>query len=79
MFDLESALEEKSVSLVVKKSAREYLATKGYDKKMGARPMARLIEEEISVKLADELLFGKLVKGGVVTVTCVKNKLKLSF
>jgi ATP-dependent Clp protease ATP-binding subunit ClpA len=77
LFDLETTLEEKKVSLVVKNSARKYLATKGYDKKMGARPMARLIETEISTPLADELLFGKLVKGGKVVISFKKDGLDL--
>jgi ATP-dependent Clp protease ATP-binding subunit ClpA len=78
LFDLETTLEEKKVCLVVKNSARKYLATKGYDKKMGARPMARLIESEISTPLADELLFGKLVNGGRVIISSKQaNKLIL--
>ena len=78
LFDLETTLEEKKVNLIVADSARKWLAEKGYDAKMGARPMARLIEKEISTKLADELLFGQLIKGGTVKITCVKDKLKIS-
>lgn len=79
LFDLETTLEEKKVNLIVAESARKWLAEKGYDAKMGARPMARLIEKEISTKLADELLFGQLIKGGTVKITCVKDALKISF
>jgi len=74
LFDLESILEEKNVSLIVSDKARDWFASHGYDNQMGARPMARLIEKEIRKPLADELLFGKLVKGGTVRAG-VKNDL----
>jgi len=74
LFDLESILEEKNVSLIVSDKARDWFASHGYDNQMGARPMSRLIEKEIRKPLADELLFGKLVKGGTVKVG-VKNDL----
>jgi len=74
LFDLESILEEKNVSLIVSDKARDWFASHGYDNQMGARPMSRLIEKEVRKPLADELLFGKLVKGGTVKVG-VKNDL----
>ena len=74
LFELESSLEEKNVSLVVTDKAREWFANHGYDSQMGARPMSRLIEKEIRKPLADELLFGKLSKGGTVKVD-IKNDL----
>jgi len=74
LFDLESILEEKNVSLIVSDKARDWFASHGYDNQMGARPMSRLIEKEVRKPLADELLFGKLVKGGIVKVG-VKNDL----
>ena len=74
LFDLESILEEKNVSLIVSDKARDWFANHGYDNQMGARPMSRLIEKEVRKPLADELLFGKLVKGGTVKVG-VKNDL----
>jgi len=74
LFDLESILEEKNVSLIVSDKARDWFASHGYDNQMGARPMSRLIEKEVRKPLADELLFGKLVKGGTVRVG-VKNDL----
>ncbi len=79
LFELEQALEPKQVSLVVSDSARGWLAEHGYDVKMGARPMARLIEKKIRTPLADELLFGKLSKGGRVEVDVKKEELQLSF
>lgn len=74
--ELESQLEVRHVLLEVDEEARAWLATNGYDKKMGARPMARLIQEQIKKPLAEELLFGKLSKGGHVTVTTEKNQIK---
>ncbi len=68
IIELQAQLDVKGVSLEVSSSARAYLAEKGYDKAMGARPMARLIKEELKKELANELLFGTLVKGGSVKV-----------
>ena len=78
LFELESALEEKNVSLIVSEMARKWFAKNGYDAKMGARPMSRLIEKEIRKPLADELLFGKLVKGGTVKVSVKKDKITVA-
>lgn len=74
--ELESQLEAKNVILEVDSEAREWLAVNGYDKKMGARPMARLIQEQIKKPLAEELLFGGLSRGGHVKVTIDKGKIK---
>jgi len=79
LFDLEIILEEKNVSLVVSDKARDWFANNGYDIQMGARPMSRLIEKEIRKPLADELLFGKLTKGGTVKVDIVKDRVKLTY
>ena len=77
LFELESTLEDKNVALIVSESARKWFAVHGYDSKMGARPMSRLIEKEIRKPLADELLFGKLVKGGTVKVGVKKDQITL--
>jgi ATP-dependent Clp protease ATP-binding subunit ClpA len=69
IIELEHQLEEKRVSMMVDDKARQWLARKGYDPKMGARPMARVIQEHLKRVLADELLFGRLTKGGNVKVT----------
>jgi len=74
IIELEHQLEEKRVTLHVDNSARQWLAVKGYDPKMGARPMARVIQEHMKRVLADELLFGRLSKGGQVTVSFNKEK-----
>ncbi|MDJ0805805.1 MAG: ATP-dependent Clp protease ATP-binding subunit ClpA [Gammaproteobacteria bacterium] len=76
IFELEGQLQEKGVSLILEEEARVWLAEKGYDPKMGARPMARLIQEEIKKPLAEELLFGRLAKGGTVKVDVVDGELK---
>jgi ATP-dependent Clp protease ATP-binding subunit ClpA len=64
LVEAEAQLEEKGVQLHIDDAAREWLARKGYDPKMGARPMARVIQESIKRPLAEELLFGRLVGGG---------------
>ncbi len=69
IIELETQLEEKRVSLHVDDAARAWLARHGYDRTMGARPMGRVIQEHVKKPLADELLFGRLTKGGRVTVT----------
>jgi len=74
--ELEGQLEARRVVLEVDGEARGWLAENGYDKNMGARPMARLIQEQIKKPLAEELLFGKLSSGGHVKVTIEKGKLK---
>ncbi|MBW5290665.1 MAG: ATP-dependent Clp protease ATP-binding subunit ClpA [Candidatus Ruthia sp. Asou_11_S2] len=78
LFELEEALENKQVSLIVSDTARKWFAKHGYDAKMGARPMARLIEKEVRKPLADELLFGKLINGGLVKVGIKKDKITLA-
>ena len=77
LVELETQLEDKKVELDVTTSAKTWLATHGYDPLMGARPMARLIQEHIKKPLADAILFGKLQKGGIAIVDCKGNKLIL--
>jgi ATP-dependent Clp protease ATP-binding subunit ClpA len=68
LMQLEAQLQEKKVEAIFTDTLREYLAKRGFDPLMGARPMARLIQDTIRRGLADELLFGKLANGGKVTV-----------
>lgn len=75
MVELEEQLNSKSVTLHIDPSVRTWLIEHGYDKVMGARPMARLIQEHIKKPLADELLFGKLSQGGSVTFHVQDGKL----
>jgi ATP-dependent Clp protease ATP-binding subunit ClpA len=69
LFELEGQLEDKGVTLEVDTEARTWLAINGYDPNMGARPMARLIQENIKKPLAEDLLFGKLANGGHIRIT----------
>ena len=75
VIELEGQLEEKRVTLQIDDLARVWLAERGYDPNMGARPMARLIQDNIRRPLADELLFGKLASGGNVIVSVKDDKL----
>jgi ATP-dependent Clp protease ATP-binding subunit ClpA len=73
LVETEAQLEQKGVMLTIDDDARGWIARKGYDPKMGARPMARVIQEHIKRPLAEELLFGKLVNGGQVRVTLAEG------
>jgi ATP-dependent Clp protease ATP-binding subunit ClpA len=77
VLQLEAQLMDRNVTIELTKPAAEWLADKGYDDKMGARPLGRVIQEEIKKPLAEELLFGKLAKGGVVKVAVKDGKLTL--
>jgi len=68
LIELETQLQEKHVSVSATPEARQWLAENGFDPAMGARPMARVIQENVKRPLADELLFGQLVNGGRVTI-----------
>ena len=75
LLEVERQLLEKDVQLQVDKQARGWIAEHGYDEAMGARPLARLIQEEIKRGLADELLFGKLQYGGNVKIGVAEGEL----
>ena len=77
LIELDEQLQAKNVNLVVDKVAREWLAVHGHDEAMGARPMARLIQEKLKKPLANELLFGELANGGDVKVTVKDDELCL--
>jgi ATP-dependent Clp protease ATP-binding subunit ClpA len=77
VLQLEAQLMDRNVSIELTTPAAEWLADKGYDDKMGARPLGRVIQEHIKKPLAEELLFGKLAKGGVVRVSVEEGELKL--
>ncbi|PQQ26792.1 ATP-dependent Clp protease ATP-binding subunit ClpA [Photorhabdus luminescens] len=76
---LQAQLDEKGVSLEVSADARQWLCDKGYDKAMGARPMARVIQDSLKKPLANELLFGSLVHGGSVSIGLDKVKRILTY
>ena len=80
LVELQAQLDEKKVQLEVSEQARDWIADKGYDKTMGARPMQRLIQEKIKKPLAEEILFGQFSsRGGVVYVDQEEDGLSLKF
>jgi ATP-dependent Clp protease ATP-binding subunit ClpA len=80
LMQLEEQLHEKKVEIVFTDALKDYLAERGFDPLMGARPMARLIQDTIRSALADELLFGRLTNGGQVTVDIdADGKVRLQF
>jgi len=79
ILQLEEQLADRNVTIELDEGARKWLSEKGYDRLFGARPLARIIQEHIKKPLAEELLFGKLTKGGVVRVTREGDKLGFSF
>lgn len=76
---MEAQLSERSVFIELDDAARNWLGDKGYDPLMGARPLERVIQENISQKLADEILFGELENGGNVKITVVDDKISFTF
>ncbi|MFQ1702767.1 ATP-dependent Clp protease ATP-binding subunit ClpA [Loktanella agnita] len=79
VLQLEAQLIDRNVHIELTPTAAEWLADKGYDEKMGARPLGRVIQENIKKPLAEELLFGKLVKGGIVKVGVKNGALELKY
>ncbi|HGS4431422.1 TPA: ATP-dependent Clp protease ATP-binding subunit ClpA [Vibrio cholerae] len=77
--ELQAQLDARGVSLEVSEDARHWLAVKGYDREMGARPMGRVIQEQLKKPLANELLFGSLVDGGTVKVTLSDDRLAFEY
>jgi ATP-dependent Clp protease ATP-binding subunit ClpA len=72
---LEAQLADRNVTIELSSAAKEWLAERGYDRLYGARPLARVIQEHIKKPLAEELLFGRLAKGGAVKVAMKDGKL----
>lgn len=77
--ELQAQLDRKGVTIYVSEAARSWLAEKGYDKSMGARPMSRLITEQLKKPLANEILFGELTQGGEVKADVKDGKLVFEF
>lgn len=73
IMQLEAQLSERGVTFDLTRPAVDWIARKGYDDRMGARPLSRVIQEYVKKPLADEVLFGKLRKGGTVKVSVVKS------
>ena len=79
MKELKSMLKDKNITLRYSEKVRSFLANEGYDPKFGARPLARIIQTTIKDKLTDEILFGKLEKGGKISISLRNNKLNFIF
>ena len=79
VLQLEAQLADRNVSIDLDQAAADWLALRGYDEQMGARPLARVIQEEIKTPLADEVLFGRLKGGGTVKVGVQKDKLTFTY
>ncbi|MCR9176255.1 MAG: ATP-dependent Clp protease ATP-binding subunit ClpA [Alphaproteobacteria bacterium] len=79
VIQLEAQLADRNVTIDLTEAARTWLGDKGYDKNYGARPLARVIQEHVKKPLAEELLFGRLVKGGLVAIGVLDDKLVFDF
>jgi ATP-dependent Clp protease ATP-binding subunit ClpA len=79
IMQLEAQLADRNVTIELSSGAKEWLAERGYDRLYGARPLGRVIQEHIKKPLAEELLFGKLAKGGAVKVTLKDDKLEFEY
>ena len=79
ILELESQLDNKNVYINISSQAAQWLGKKGYDQNMGARPLARLIQEKVKKPIAEEILYGVLEKGGTVNVTLKNNELDFKY
>jgi ATP-dependent Clp protease ATP-binding subunit ClpA len=79
ILQLEAQLAERQINIEISAEAAAWLAEKGYDKNMGARPLARLIQEKVKKPLAEEVLFGKLMQGGTVRILLKDDELAFNF
>ena len=79
IIEVEGQLDDKGVTLSIDKLSKEYLAKKGYDEVYGARELGRIIQEEIKKPIAEELIFGKISKGGHVSVSFHENRIHFKF
>jgi ATP-dependent Clp protease ATP-binding subunit ClpA len=79
IMQLEAQLEDRNVTIELSEEAREWLAKKGYDPMFGARPLGRVIQESVKRPLAEELLFGRLEKGGIARVSIEGGKIAFSY
>jgi len=79
VLQLEAQLAERQINIEISAEAADWLATKGYDQQMGARPLARIIQEYVKKPLAEEVLFGKLAKGGTVRILMKDGTLDFAY
>ena len=78
ILELESQLSNQKVTFKLTEEAKDWLAKRGFDEELGARPMARIIQKEIKDKLVDDLLFGSLKNGGKVQISVKDDALHLA-
>jgi ATP-dependent Clp protease ATP-binding subunit ClpA len=76
---LQNLIKDKNINITVSDAGMELLIDKGFDPKMGARPLSRIIDQSIKKPLSREMLFGKLKNGGVVTVDAISNDVILNY
>jgi ATP-dependent Clp protease ATP-binding subunit ClpA len=79
MLQLESQLSDRRVAIAMTPAARTWLATAGYDRVFGARPLARVIQKHVRDVLTDQILFGALEQGGTVTIDLADNQLTFAY
>ena len=79
IMQLEVQLEDRNVSIEISEEARSWIGSKGYNKNFGARPLARIVQEYVKKPLAEELLFGKLTGGGVVSIDFQDGELSFDY
>ena len=79
ILQLESQLSDRHVAMTLTAAARTWLATAGYDRVFGARPLARVIQKEVRDVLTDQILFGALEQGGTVTIGIADDRLSFTF
>ena len=79
IIEVEAQLDAKRVTLSIDESAKDYLSNKGYDEIYGARELGRVIQEEIKKPIAEELIFGKISKGGHVEIYFLNDKIHFKF
>ena len=79
IMELEAQLSDRDVTIELNNRSRKWLAKKGFNRRFGARPLARIIQEHVKKPLSEELLFGELTKGGNVLVSVKENKLTFKY
>ena len=77
LLDLKTQVKQKNITISIENEALDYLVEKGFDRKMGARPLQRVIDQEIKRPLSKLMLFGQLKNGGNIKIDCVDNSLEL--
>ena len=79
IIEVEAQLDDKGITLSLNADTKKYLANKGYDEVYGARELSRIIQEEIKKPIAEELIFGKISKGGHISISLKDNKIRFEY